>query len=93
VIYTQYQPHYSPAFHQFRRFSLAIYKKYQATHIRVQPLYHGKSRHLAFGNIRATAKFRVVSDSQYVRVEKGHYFHQVIYRYKQITGIILLHGN
>ena len=61
--------------------------------LRAQPLYHGKSRHLAFGNIHATTKFRVVSDSQYVRVEKGHYFHQVIYRYKQITGIILLHGN
>jgi glycine betaine/proline transport system ATP-binding protein len=35
----------------------------------------------------------VASDSQYVRVEKSDYFHWVMYRHKQITGIFLLHGN
>ncbi|EFO0834454.1 TPA: hypothetical protein ACIEM5_004818, partial [Escherichia coli] len=29
----------------------------------------------------------VASDSQYVRVEKSDYFHWVMYRHKQITGI------
>ncbi|ABV15098.1 hypothetical protein CKO_04026 [Citrobacter koseri ATCC BAA-895] len=51
MIYTQYLPHYSPEFQQFRRIFGGRYKKYRSPPTPAQPLYHGKSRQMASGNI------------------------------------------
>lgn len=69
MFYTQYEWDYSPIPPIQVDFAGCL-KKYLSLPIRVQPLYHGKSQPIAPRNIHARSKFRVVSDSEYVRVEK-----------------------
>ncbi|TGC00348.1 hypothetical protein CRI63_17780 [Escherichia sp. E2661] len=79
---------------QYSGVFFAIYdKKYQLSRFALSPYIMGNSGNLLASIFMPHLPSGVASDSQYVRVEKSDYFHWVIYRHKQITGIFLLHGN
>ncbi|ENX5729964.1 hypothetical protein [Escherichia coli] len=74
-------------------FSLSLTKNINFSRFALSPYIMGNSGDLLTSIFMPHLPSGVASDSQYVRVEKSDYFHWVMYRHKQITGIFLLHGN
>ncbi|HGW8280245.1 TPA: hypothetical protein ACNRLW_004024, partial [Escherichia coli] len=74
-------------------FLLSLTKNINFSRFALSPYIMGNSGDLLTSIFMPHLPSGVASDSQYVRVEKSDYFHWVMYRHKQITGIFLLHGN
>ncbi|EEV9322924.1 hypothetical protein EHD93_11035 [Escherichia coli] len=74
-------------------FLLSLTKNINFSRFALSPYITGNSGDLLASIFMPHLPSGVASDSQYVRVEKSDYFHWVMYRHKQITGIFLLHGN